>query len=158
VLIEATPAAGLPAGDSESVGALSRLWERLTDSIRAMRTELENGNLTFIVIPAIFIAIILGISFYTKQRRTKTTTITDQRFVEYVREYNRLCTKCGIPNVGNETLMHHFNMYASQFDDLIRAEVDASVQHYEQCRYGDASLDLQLVANLRVLRQRIGKH
>ncbi len=158
VLVEATPAAGLPAGNPESVGALSRLWERTTDSIRAMRTELENGNLTFVVIPAIFIAIILGISFYTKRKRTQTTDVTDKRFVEYLREYNHLCTKCGIPNVGNETLMHHYNTYASHFADAIRADVDASVQHYEQCRYGNVSLDLQHVAVIRVIRQRIGKH
>ncbi|MFM2223579.1 MAG: hypothetical protein RLZZ78_1836, partial [Armatimonadota bacterium] len=158
VLVEATPAAGLPAGNPESVGALSRLWERITDSIRAMRTELENGNLTFIAIPAIFIAIILGFSFYTKRKRTQTTDVTDKRFVEYLREYNRLCTKCGIPNVGNETLMHHFSTYASHFADAIRADVDASVQHYEQCRYGNVSLDLQHVAVIREIGQRIGKH
>lgn len=158
VLIEATPAAGLPSGDTESIGWFSRLWEKFTDALRAMLTELESGNLTFVAIPAGFVAVILGWSFYAKRKRQQSVDVADKCFVNYVREYNRLCAKCGIPNVGNETLLHHFNTHMTRFDDSILDMVNSSVHHYEQCRYGNISLEQQHIADLRALRQRSRKH
>jgi hypothetical protein len=75
-----------------------------------------------------------------------------------VREYNGLCRKLGIPNVGNETLVHHFNTNVDVFDEEIRGEVRTFILLYEQCRYGSASLDANAVDNLRALRKRTRKH
>ena len=158
VLIEATPAAGLPSGDAESVSWLSRQWERITDAIRALRSELERGNLAFVAVPAGFVAIILGISFYVKRKRKQGQDVTDKRFGDFVREYSGLCRKLGIPNVGNETLLHHFNAHVNGMDEAIREEVRTFVLLYEQCRYGDASLDANIIDNLRALRKRTRKH
>jgi hypothetical protein len=158
VLIEATPAAGLPSGDKESITWFSRLWEKCIDVLRSMLTELESGNLTFVAIPAGFVAVILGWSFYSKRKRPQTIDAKNKRFADYVREYNRLCTKCGVPIVGNETLRHHFNIHINHFGDAIKADVQSSIDQYENCRYGKSSLEVKHVAQLRALRQRIGKH
>jgi hypothetical protein len=158
VLIEATPATGLPSGDAESVSWFSRQWEKLTDAIRALRTELESGNLAFVAIPAGFVAIILGISFYVKRKRQTNIDVKDKRFVDFVREYNHLCRKIGIPTVGNQTLANHFNTHVNDMDEAIRDEVRTCIQRYEQCRYGKASLDTNVVDKLRALRKRTRKH
>jgi hypothetical protein len=158
VLIEATPATGLPSGDAESVSWFSRQWEKITDAIRALRAELESGNLTFIAVPAGFVAIILGISFYVKRKRKTSLDVTDKRFSDFVREYNGLCRKLGIPNVGNETLVHHFNEHVTDMDEAIRDEVRACILLYEQCRYGSAALEANIIDNLRALRKRTSKH
>ena len=158
MLIEATPATGMPSGDAESVSWLSRQWERITDAIRALRSELESGNLTFVAVPAGFVAIILGISFYVKRKRQTNIDVKDKRFTDFVREYNHFCRKIGIPNVGNETLVHHFNTHVNGMDEAIRDNVRTFVLLYEQCRYGDASLDANIIDNLRALRKRTRKH
>ena len=157
VLIEATPATGLPSGDKESITWFSRLWEKCIDVLRSMLTELESGNLTFVAIPAGFVAVILGWSFYSKRKRPQTIDAKNKRFADYVREYNRLCTKCGVPIVSNETLRHHFTTHINHFGDAIKADVQSSIDHYENCRYGTSSLEVKHVAQLRALRQRIGK-
>jgi hypothetical protein len=158
VLIEATPAAGLPSGDVDSLSWLSRQWEKLIDAIRALRAELESGNVTFIAVPAGFVAIILGISFYVRRRRQTNIDVKDKRFVDFVREYNILCRKIGIPNVGNETLFHHFHTYGDAIDEAIRHDVRSCIQRYERCRYGEAPLETNVVDNLRALRKRTRKH
>ena len=158
VLIEATPAVGLPSGDGESVSWLSRQWEKLTDGIRALRSELESGNLEFVAVPAGFVAIILGISFYVKRKRQTNIDVKDKRLTEFVREYNHFCRKIGIPNVGNETLVHHFNTHVNGMDEAIRDEVRTCIQRYERCRYGEANLEANVVDKLRALRKRTRKH
>ena len=158
VLIEATPATGMPSGDAESVSWLSRQWEKLTDGIRALRSELESGNLAFVAVPAGFVAIILGISFYVKRKRQTNIDVKDKRFTDFVREYNHFCRKIGIPNVGNETLVHHFNTHVNGMDEAIRDEVRTCIQRYERCRYGEANLEANVVDKLRALRKRTRKH
>jgi transglutaminase-like putative cysteine protease len=158
VLVEATPAAGLPSGDESSVGWFGRLWEKITDTARRIRTELENGNVTFIAVPSIFVALILAWSYFAKRRRLPTTGVIDPYFTDFVRIYNRICTKSGIPNVGNETLMHHFSTHASTFDDVTRTDLRRCVDNYERCRYGKATKDTDGIANLRGIYQRLRKH
>lgn len=158
VLVEATPAAGLPAGDATSVGWLSRLWEKITDSARQIRTDLENGNVTFISVPSTFVAIILAWSYFAKRRRISKSGVSDPFFKEFVRIYNRICNKVGIPNVGNETLMHHFNTHANSFDESLRTEMQYCVANYEQCRYGTMVADTDDLSNLRRIYQRLRKH
>ena len=158
VLIEATPATGLPSGDAESVSWFSRQWEKITDAIRATRAELESGNLAFVAVPAAFVAVILGISFYVKRKRQTNIDVKDKRFTDFVREYNHFCRKIGIPTVGNETLFHHFNAHVNGMDEAIRDEVRTCIQRYERCRYGEANLEANVVDKLRALRKRTRKH
>jgi hypothetical protein len=158
VLVEATPTAGLPSGDQSSVGWFARLWEKITDTARKIRTELENGNITFIAVPSIFVALILGWSYFAKRRRLRTTGTIDPYFADFIRVYNRICTKNGIQIVGNETLMHHFTKHASSFDDITRSEVHRCVANYERCRYGTAVKDTDGIAKLRGIYQRLRKH
>jgi hypothetical protein len=109
-------------------------------------------------VPTGFVAIILGISFYVKRKRKTSLDVTDKRFSDFVREYNGLCRKLGIPNVGNETLVHHFNAHVNGMDEAIRDDVRTFVLVYEQCRYGNASLEANIIDNLRALRKRTSKH
>jgi len=158
VLVEATPAAGLPAGDQSNVGWLTQLWEKITDTALNIRKELENGNITFIAVPSIFVGLILAWSYYTKRRKRHTASKTDPFFTDFIREYNRICTKIGIPKVGNETLMHHFSVNADRFDAITRSEVHSCVANYERCRYGTAVKDTDGIAKLRGIYQRLRKH
>jgi hypothetical protein len=84
--------------------------------------------------------------------------VTDKRFVDFVREYNHLCRKLGIPNVGNQTLANHFDMHVNDMDEAIRDEVRTYIQGYERCRYGNANLEANVVDKLRALRKRTRKH
>lgn len=157
VLIEATPATGIPAGDQSSVSWFSRLWERIVDSIRTMRTELENGNITFIAIPSVFVALLLGWSFYARRKQRQSFVTTDRVFSDFVREYNRICRKMELPKVGNETLMHHFKTHVNDFDIDIRLELSEQLENYERCRYGTGRMDEIRVAELRRTYHRLRK-
>ncbi len=158
VLIEATPAAGLPSADESSVDWLSRLWEKITDTARKLRTELENGNITFIAVPSVFVAIILAWSYFRKRERQKGNGVSNPYFAEFVYEYNRICVRLGIPKVGNETLMHHFIAHVSHFDEETRTNLHECIENYERSRYGTSPTDTAGIAILRRIHQRLRKH
>ncbi len=158
VLVEATPAAGLPSADESSVDWLSRLWEKITDTARKLRTELENGNITFIAVPSVFVAIILAWSYFRKRERQKSNGVSNPYFAEFVYEYNRICVRLGIPKVGNETLMHHFIAHGSHFDEETHNNLHECIENYERSRYGTSPTDTAGIAILRRIHQRLRKH